>query len=294
MAVTKISGATLTTPIGTDKVSLARAGDTTARYTTLEQIVNSQVGGDASSNTPNQDTLGVTLGLNNSAGWGGVAIGLNNSASGTSYQSGAVAVGEGNTVDIGHAFGRGNTVDDDAFVFGDSSVASGTESVAVGYRNTAVSDQSFVFGLEGVSRLYRQHVEGFGSAYGYISKYLLALTTTNATPTVMGLSAATAYKLTVRQDTVYNFTARITATLADAATSAAWVFTGAIKNAGGTVSLLGSIATTFNGADAGASGWAAEITANDTDNCLEITVTGGAGVSVEWYALVEGLEHWRS
>jgi hypothetical protein len=236
----------------------------------------------------------MTIGLNNTADWGGVAIGLNNSAAGTAYQSGAVAIGEGNTVDIGHAFGRGNTVSNDAFVFGDSSSVSGTESVAIGYRNTAAHEQAVVIGIEGVSRLYREHVEGFGSSYAYITKHLLSKTTTNATPAAMGLSGGEANKLTTRVDSVLAFTVRITATTQDAAISATWIYAGAIKNAGGVVSLLGSIATTFSGADAGASAWQVAVTANDTDDCLEITVTGAAGTTIQWFALVEGLEQWHT
>lgn len=293
MADTEIGSIVPETPLKDDLVPIARPGDVTARATTIEEIINSQVGGDASSNTPDQDTLGMTLGLNNVAGWGGVAIGLNNSAAGTAYQSGAVAIGEGNTVLTGHAFGRGNTINNDAFVLGDSSEATGTESMAIGYRNTAGHEQAVVIGIEGVSRLYREHVEAFGSAYGYLTRHLLSKVTTDATPIALNLSSS-GYKLTIRQDTVYVFTVRVTATTVDAGVAAAWILSGAIKNAGGTVTLLGAIATTFSGADAGASGWAAAVTANDTDKCLEITVTGAAGVSVEWYAVVEGLEHWRT
>lgn len=293
MADTPISLAQLTEPVGSDLVPLARVGDEVARVTTLESIINKLVGGDASSNTPNQDTLGMTLGLNNDADWGGVAIGMNNSAAGTGYQAGAVAIGEGNTVDIGHAVGRSNVLNGDAFIFGDSNQASGTESMVLGYRNTATHEQAVVIGMEGVSRLYREHIEAFGSAYGYLVKHLLAKTTTNATPATMVL-AASAFKLTIKQDSVLVFTIRVTACTQDAAVGAAWVLTGAIKNAGGVVSLLGSISTTFSGGDAGASTWQVAVTANDGDDCLEITVTGAAGTTIQWYALVEGLEHWYS
>lgn len=291
MVDTVISLSTLTDPVAADLVPIARAADTTARHATLESVINKLVGGDASSNTPDQDNLGVAIGLNNVADWGGVAIGLNNSAAGTAYQSGAVAIGEGNVVAIGHAFGRSNTVTNDGFVFGDSSAAGGSESVAIGYRGNAATEQSLVIGHEGTSRLYREHVEGFGSAYGYLVRHLLSKTTTNATPAVMGLTGAEAFKLTVRTDSVMVFTIRVSALTVDAGLCGAWVVTGAIKNAGGSVSLLGTIATTFSGADAGASGWVAAVTANDSDDCLEITVTGAAGTTIQWYALVEALEH---
>lgn len=292
MADTPISLAQLTEPVGGDLVPLARVGDEVARVTSVESIINSQVGGDASSNTPNQDTLGVAIGLNNDAEWGGVAIGMNNSAAGTGYQAGAVAIGEGNAVDIGHAFGRSNVVTADGFIFGDSCSVGGDESVALGYRNTITHEQAFIIGHEGVSRLYREHIEAFGSAYAYIVKHLLSKTTTNATPAVMGLTGGEAFKMTIKQDAIVAFTVRITASTQDAAISAVWVLTGAIKNAGGVVSLLGSIVTTFSGADAGASTWQVAVTANDGEDCLEITVTGQAGTTIQWYALVEGLEQW--
>ena len=291
MADTVISLSGLTTPEGADLVPIARAADTTARHVTLESVINKLVGGDASSNTPDQDNLGVAVGLNNTAAWGAVAIGLNNGVTGTAYQSGSVGLGEGNTVDNAHAFGRSNSATNDGYAIGDANAASGNESVGIGFRNTVTHEQAVVIGHEGTSRLYREHIESFGSGYGYLVRHLLSKTTTNATPAVMGLTGAEASKLTVRTDSVMVFTIRISALTVDAGLCGAWVVTGAIKNAGGSVSLLGTIATTFSGADAGASGWQVAVTANDSDNCLEITVTGAAGTTIEWYALVEALEH---
>ncbi len=56
---------------------------------------------------------------------------------------------------------------------------------------------------------------------------------------------------------------------------------GAIKNVGGTVSLVGTVTETIIVQDAGAAGWAVTITADDTNKSLEMAFTGSALVTAE-------------
>jgi len=65
---------------------------------------------------------------------------------------------------------------------------------------------------------------------------------------------------------------------------------GTIKTTGGTTALVGSNIVSDKWADAGASTWAATAIADNVNKALKITVTGQAGTSINWFALVVTLE----
>lgn len=65
---------------------------------------------------------------------------------------------------------------------------------------------------------------------------------------------------------------------------------GTIKTTGGTTALVGSNIVTDKWADSGASTWAATATADNVNKALAITVTGQAGTTINWFALVITIE----
>lgn len=61
-----------------------------------------------------------------------------------------------------------------------------------------------------------------------------------------------------------------------------------VKNVASVVSLVGSGETVeVDQKDAGAAAWAVAVTADDANNALAVTVTGAAGATIRWLAVVQ-------
>jgi len=196
--------------------------------------------------------------------------------------------------------GYGNTVTGTASVaMGDSNTASGSQSVAIGYQATASGDYSFCVGLGsgttaaahswnisngGVTDVRHQGVVGC-AGYGQSNIYTLEQITTNDTPATMhpNGTAGTEY-LTIRSNKVYAFTALIAGRNLTDGGGCGYEFKGLIENAGGAVALIGTVAKTVIAETT--AGYDCDITADDTNNCLVITVTGLASKEVRWAATV--------
>lgn len=221
----------------------------------------------------------------------------------TASATGAVAIGYGNTSSTdgyGVAIGYGNTVTGSASVaMGDTNTASGSQSVAIGYQATASGDYSFCVGLGsgttaaaqswnisngGVTDVRHQGVVGC-AGYGQSNIYTLEQITTNDTPATMhpNGTAGTEY-LTIRSNKVYAFTALIAGRNLTDGGGCGYELKGVIENAGDTVALVGTITKTVLGETTGA--YDCDVTADDTNNCLVITVTGLAAKTVRWGATV--------
>jgi len=222
----------------------------------------------------------------------------------TASVTGAVAIGYGNTSSTGAygvAMGYGNTVTGTASVaMGDSNTASGSQSVAIGYHGTASGDYSFCVGLGsgttaaaqswnisngGVTDVRNQGVVGCIAGYAQSNIYTLQRATTNDTPTTMHPNgdAGTEY-LTIRSNKIYAFTALVAGRNITDGGGCGYEFKGLIENAGGTVALIGTVAKTVIAETT--AGYDCDITADDTNNCLVITVTGLASKEVRWAATV--------
>jgi hypothetical protein len=66
--------------------------------------------------------------------------------------------------------------------------------------------------------------------------------------------------------------------------TATWRVFGSIKNTAGTTALVGSVTTLAATADAGASGWAFTLTADNTNDSVKIEVTGASATTINWTA----------
>ena len=258
----------------------------------------------------------------------GFAAGMNNTVSGSS-QGGNAAFGRGNQVTSptrpGFAVGQENNVSGDgAFSSGYQNYATGGYSAAIGAFNyasgyasvslcgngyslgdystkigqlcSASSNFSLSTGLESKADRYAMAARASGSfatSGSYVgdaqwAQFVLRIKTTNATATTLMLDGSTT-RLTIPSGKVFAFVAKISGIKSDGSAVAFYTRKGCIKNVGGATSLVGSIETIGTDTEDNASTDVA-ITADDTNDALQINVTGIAAETWRWVAVVEGVE----
>jgi hypothetical protein len=176
---------------------------------------------------------------------------------------------------------------------GKFATASGTEgSVAIGPENVASASYTNAFGYGSTATRHGQesYSAGYFAAAGDAQKvsFVVRNKTTNSTPTTLFLDGS-ATRLTVTSGKVLSFTARITGIKSDGSAVAEFLRRGVIKNVGGTTSLVGSIETIGTDIENNASTDIA-ITADNTNDALQINVTGITAETWRWVAVVEGIE----
>jgi hypothetical protein len=236
-----------------------------------------------------------------------VTIGYGNTCSGTN----AIAIGWGSTssgirsVAIGNACTASGI---STFATGASSTCSSTESgFAAGYAvnvsgsygaagfgmDTTVSGRSaFATGLQANATRYCQksHAAGYFAAVGDAQQTLFVLRnkTTDATPVNLGLDGSTT-RLTIPSGKIMFADILISGIKSDGSGAACYKRKVAIKNVAGTTALVGSVETIGTDIEDNAATDVA-ITADNTNDALQINVTGIAAETWRWVAVVEGLE----
>lgn len=110
--------------------------------------------------------------------------------------------------------------------------------------------------------------------------------TTDATPTELRVDNAATERITIPTDKLCGFVVRVSAR--EDATNDVRVdlFEGAIKNAAGTTSIVGSVTQTVFAEEAGTTAWVIALSADDSNDALAITVTGEAAHTINWVATV--------
>jgi len=138
------------------------------------------------------------------------------------------------------------------------------------FRSTKMSN--FIV-TESVDTIVDNISSGGGSSNPF---YTQQVQTLDATPTLVPIS------FPIPNNSVQSFVTRLTAI--EGATGDTWSheFRGAIKNLGGTTTMVESPTDETLAEDAGAALWSAAFTANA--NTLEINVTGEAAHTIEWKA----------
>ena len=199
-----------------------------------------------------------------------IAIGYKSVAMG----SDSIAIGGGNTTAAaagGAAPGKAR-----AIAIGSSASANGVDSVAIGNTATATDGGEFAF------------ASGQFAADGdaMTSLYVLRNQTTDATQTELFADGSTA-DISVASDSTVFFRASIVARRTDADNeSAAYIIEGCIDNNAGTTALVGGLGTkTIIAEDTSA--WDVTITADNTNDGINILVTGEASKTIRWVARVE-------
>jgi len=222
----------------------------------------------------------------------------------------AVAGGQGN-------FATGNS----SFVGGgiDNQANNLSSVVAGGRLNVASGDYSAVGGgREHIANSAFSSVSGgaYGSTRGVIGYHafpacngpivpvpgglsqagllVLGAETTDATPTVIRSNtsaASTTNQLILPNNSAYYFKGSVIANVTGAGDTKSWTFDGQIKrgaNAAATTLTGSTVSSPY--ADAGASTWAAALTADTTNGGLAVTVTGQAGTTIRWVCKLETTE----
>ena len=233
--------------------------------------------------------------------------------------SGNVSHAEGNETvasgTVSHAEGNETVASGNvSHAEGSETVASGVGSHAEGLLTSAVAKFSHVEGYysENISKAIYSHTEGSGGRATIISQHIQGNSpttaigkiqhsntifkkeTNNATPTELtsdGVDepgAGDDNRFLIPNNKAIGFTIDIVARRDGGSQNSFFTRRGMIQNTGGTCSLVGAVQTI--GTDINAAGWAVEITADDTDNYLAITVTGALGVIIDWVAVISGIE----
>jgi len=262
-----------------------------------------------SNNTATSSHAVVGGGQTNSASntWAVIGGGQDQTASG-SYS--AICGGYGNTataVYSGVSAGRLNTASQNyAFVAsGNSNTASGAVAfIGGGANNTASGEYSFIGGGRyGTTRaITGYHVFPacnipFGGVLGAAQSaiLLLAVTTTNATPTVAtsdNVGAGATNQIVLPNNSAYSFSGQVIAGVTGAGNTARWTIAGAIKRgaSAATTVMVGTPTVTMTHNDAGASAWTVAVTANTTLGCIKVEVTGAASTTIRWVCKIETTE----
>jgi hypothetical protein len=234
------------------------------------------------------------------------ACGLSSTASGTfSFSCNYASIASG-----GSSFaGAGATASaQDAFAFGGLTVVNGSYSVGFGYQGAISGQYAAGFGLYPTAAANYTFAHGHGATANRLGMYAHAANwwdavnkgdsqyvrfvasrkTTNNTPTTLMLDGSST-RLTITAGKVFAFTARITGIKSDGTAVAEYVRKGVIKRISNTTSLVGSIEAIGTDIEDNASTDVA-ITADDTNEALQINVTGIASETWRWVAVVEGIE----
>ena len=179
-------------------------------------------------------------------------------------------------------------------VGGFGNTASGlTAFIGGGETNTASASYSHVAGgQQAVANRYGMAANAAGqfAAAGdaQSARFVLRRKTTDATATTLMLDGSTT-RLTITSGKIMFADILISGIKSDGSASACYKRKVAIKNVAGTTTLVGSVETIGTDIEDNASTDVA-ITADNTNDALQINVTGIAAETWRWVAVVEGLE----
>lgn len=210
----------------------------------------------------------------------------------------------------GFTFGRtnSNTSGQDAYILGNFCSTTAQSACAVGRSLTVSGQAAGCFGGEEnqatakygfVGGGYQAKADRYGmsaAASGQFSavgdaqciRFTARNKTTNNTATTLFLDGSST-RLTIPSGKIASLMCRISGIKSDGSAIANYVRRVVIKNVGGTTSLVGSVETIGTDIEDNAS-TDVVITADDTNDALQISVTGITAETWRWVAVVEGLE----
>lgn len=247
--------------------------------------------------TAGNDSFAAVIG-NNSTSYGatnceGIAMGWLAKAG----HIGAIAIGGCNLVTNtrGTAIGCGNTISGSTgLALGADHCVSGSYAAALGgYCTCSAATYTTTFGPFSCASVQNSFVYGakaffeIGGAQG--GTYLLWADTTDATSEILNSSGGTAgatNQIVASTDTAVTFDGTITAIKQGGAEYGSWKIEGLLVNDGGTTTLPNSIITTIHNNF----GWNLAVGPDNTNNALNITVTGAASTNIRWLANIRTTE----
>lgn len=228
-----------------------------------------------------------------------LAVGYGNVAGGTL----SLAFGDGNNAQATYSIAVGSnnqTSSSYSNAIGNSNLASGGNCIAIGYVNSCTGNKAFAIGgRAGANRLgmcahasfsWDNPTGGDGAEPNsgqaqYVRFVAANKTTTNSGVTLFLDGSST--RLTIPSGKAMFANVQIVGIKSDGTAAATYQRQVAIKNVGGTTSLVGTVNTI--GTDEAAS-TSISITADDTNDALKIEVTGIASETWRWVAVVDGVE----
>ena len=170
--------------------------------------------------------------------------------------------------------------------------AYGEFAVAIGGYNSAGAQNSLATGLysSAYGWGYQAHAAGKFSVEGDAQRvlYVARIKTTNGTATTLAIDGS-GTRPGIPSGKVFSAMCRICGIKSDGSAVANYVRRVVIKNVAGTTSLVGAVETIGTDIEDNASTDVA-ITADNTNDALQINVTGIAAETWRWVAVVEGLE----
>ena len=215
----------------------------------------------------------------------GIAIGVTSDAGGTD----AIAIGSAT-----------NAVAPGAIAIGDNTDATGTSCIALGGNSTDTdsADCSAVNSVAIGQHVLADDIGEFAFASGefatqsdaHTSIYVLRNQTTDATQTEL-FSDASAGDISVPSDCTTLARISIVARQANEdGTSAAYLIVVALDNNAGTTAVVTAATVTTIIEDTNASAWDVTATADDTNDGINVLVTGAASDNINWVARAEVVE----
>ena len=190
---------------------------------------------------------------------------------------------------LGHANGNSTGIASVAIGYNPQALAQG--AYAIGYVVDATASFSYAGGTQSLADRYGMtaHAAGFFASKGDCQRVAFQLrnkTTDGTTAVTLFLDGSSA-RLTVPSGKILSGMVEILGSRSTGADVAVYTRHVAIKNVGGTTSLVGTVDTI--GVDT-AAGTTIAITADDTNDALQIAVTGVASQTWRWTAEFRGLE----
>jgi hypothetical protein len=188
--------------------------------------------------------------------------------------SGCVAVGNGSGAFGSSVVALGNQ----AFGFGLNLTVNGEASFAVGNRGTTK-------GVASLMSIATNLVNVPGATQTTITT--LGGNTTDATPTVLKSNTVVTNatnQLALLNNSSIAFTAIVTASTTAAGNCSSWEFKGQIQRdaSAASTTLVAAITPVLIAQKAGASTWAVAVTADTTNGCLAVIVTGQVATTIRW------------
>lgn len=174
---------------------------------------------------------------------------------------------------------------------GVSTTAEGMGAHAEGYKTKASGNYSHAEGRYSETRLLNQYAHS-SSELGNVgdaqyTRNILMKQTTDATPTACAKGLTEKYF--IKTNGIFACTITVNGTNSDGTVAGFYKRQAYIKNIGGTTALIGAIQTIGTDIETGSIGGIA-ITADNANDCLDITVTGKAATTIKWVAIVQAAE----
>lgn len=149
-----------------------------------------------------------------------------------------------------------------------------------GFSNTFQSGKSTIISSQGE---YARNNLAFNTQYGTIQ---MGETTTSATPARLYTDGGVSGNLSIPSNSSYQINIRVLGTKTDG-DSVSYEANGIIKNVAGTTTLVSTITPTQIQTDASLSTTAVSVTADNTNDALNITVTGLTATNIYWHAVID-------